>query len=187
MEIHQPEGKIILDARKMELTIERLCWELIENHGDFRDTCLVGIQPRGTMLAKKIHQVLSSLLPASSIPLGWVDITFFRDDIREKGNSLLPNSTEFDFSIEKKKVVLIDDVLFSGRTVQAALVAIQNFGRPSKVELLVLVDRKFNRHIPIRPDVVGILLDALDQAYVKVEWEGYDQCVEDRVLLYPGK
>jgi pyrimidine operon attenuation protein/uracil phosphoribosyltransferase len=187
MEVHQTEGKLVLDSNKMNLTIERLSWELIENHNEFQNTCLVGIQPRGTYLAQKIHQVLKKVLPDSIIPLGLMDITFFRDDFKEKGNTLLPNPTLFDFSIEKQKVILIDDVLFSGRTVQAALLALQNFGRPSKVELLTLVDRKFNRHIPIRPDYIGIHLDAIDEAYVKVEWEGIESANENKVLLYPGK
>ncbi len=182
----EDKGKVILDNERLGLVLERLSWQLIETHNDFSDTCIVGIQPRGTYLAEKMYALLKKNTGNNNIKFGKLDITFYRDDFREKGNFLSPSSTKMDFLVEGQNVVLIDDVLYSGRTVQAALVALQHYGRPSRIELLSLVDRRFNRHIPIRPDYKGVVLDALDEAFVRVEWKDINSD-NDQVILFPGK
>lgn len=179
------KGRVILDKMRFELTIERLCHQLIESYEDFDMTCLVGIQPRGTLLANRIHARISDILSVDHLEYGKLDITFYRDDFRTREKPFAASSMEMDFLVENKKVILIDDVLYTGRTTQAALTALQHYGRPAKVEFLSLVDRRFNRHLPIQSDYVGITVDALDAAYVKVEWDEIDG--KDRVLIYGSK
>ena len=173
--------KSILDKKSFELTISRLCYQLIENHGDFSDTALIGIQPRGIPLAKRISDQLQKILGKKDLILGAIDVTFSRDDFRRRENPILPKSTKMDFIVEGKKVVLIDDVLFTGRTVRAALDEILAYGRPSEVELLVLIDRRFSRHLPIEPNYVGCTIDTIETEKVKVEWEEIEG--KDRVLV----
>ena len=177
-----PKGRTILKGERFDVTVERMCHELIETYGDFSDACIVGIQPRGVPFADRICQHLEELL-GTSVPLyGKLDITFYRDDFRTRINPISGNKTEMDFLVENKRVLLVDDVLYSGRTVQAALTAIQHYGRASKIELAVLIDRRFNRHLPIQPDYTGIVVDALDEAYVKVEWKEHDNL--DQIKMY---
>ncbi len=164
------DSRIILEGKKFKLTIERLCHELIENHADFEDTCLIGVQPRGVLFAEHIHQELSRITETKSILYGKLDVTFYRDDFRRREKPLVANSTEIDFLVDGRKVILVDDVLYTGRTIRAALDALQHYGRPLKVELLSLVDRRFNRHLPIQSDYIGITVDAVDEAYVEVRW-----------------
>lgn len=165
---------ILLDGPKFQITIRRLCQQLIENHGDFSNAVLIGIQPRGTYLAKRIAKELKDVMNLD-VQTGILDITFYRDDFRMKGASpILANSTEIDFIVEGKVVILIDDVLWTGRTIRSAMDAVQAFGRPSKIELLVLVDRRFSRQIPIEPDYIGIQVDSMDSQKVIVSWEEVD-------------
>ena len=178
-------GRIIIGQERFALTVERLCHELIEHYNDLSDTCLVGIQPRGVLLAERIRQRLSAILETTAIDFGMLDITFYRDDFRKRDKPLRASITQMDFLVEDRNVVLVDDVLYTGRTINAALTALNHYGRPREVELLVLVDRRFNRHLPIQPDFTGITIDAVDQAYVKVEWADIDG--EDRVLLFASK
>ncbi len=178
-------GKTILAKERFKLTIERLCHELIEKYEDFSETCIIGVQERGVLLADRVIERLKVLSPKITIEYGKLDITFYRDDFRTRTEPLKASSTEIDFLIENKKVILIDDVLYTGRTIQASLAALQDFGRPAQVELLTLVDRRFNRHLPICSDYTGITVDALDEAYVKVEWENLDG--QDRILLFSAK
>ena len=128
----------LLDGPKFQITIQRLCHQLIENHDHFNNSVILGIQPRGVFLAKRIIAELKKIMPEITIESGNLDITFFRDDFRRKEGLLIPSSTEIDFIIEGKKVILVDDVLWTGRTIRAAMDAIQSFGRPEKVELLTL-------------------------------------------------
>ncbi len=179
------KGKIILDKERFGLTIERLCQQLIENYEDFSNACLIGVQPRGVLLAKRIHQRLVSILKKPTLLYGELDITFYRDDFRIREKPLAASTTNIDFLVEDKRVILIDDVLYSGRTIHAALTALQHYGRPKQVELLALVDRRFNRHLPIQSDYIGLTVDALDEAYVKVEWAAIDG--SDRILLFSNK
>lgn len=180
-----PKGRIILATERFQLTVDRLCHQLIEQYDAFENTCIIGIQPRGVILADRIQKRLTEILGHQQFDYGKLDITFYRDDFRTRTEPIKANVTEMDFIIEHKKVILIDDVLYSGRTVQAALTALQHYGRPEKVELLALIDRRFNRHLPIQSDYLGMEIDALDEAYVKVEWNHIDGT--DQVLLYATK
>ena len=176
-------GRVILKDEQFHLTIQRLCHQLIENHGDFEDSCIIGVQERGVLLADQIVIELKNILKnKASIQYGKLDITFYRDDFRRRAQPLKASYTDIDFLIENKRVILIDDVLYTGRTVQAALAAIQDFGRPNQVELLTLVDRRFNRHLPIKADYTGLTIDSLDEAYVRVEWSSDKN--KNRILLF---
>lgn len=178
---------VLLDASKFQITIQRLCRQLVENHEDFSNTVLIGIQPRGIYLSRRIRQELIEIIPENQIAYGELDITFFRDDFRREGSEpLVPSSTNIDFIIEGKNVILMDDVLWTGRTIRAAMDAMQAFGRPAKIELMVLVDRRFSRQLPIEPDYIGIQVDSIDAQKVIVSWEEVDS--KDRiVLLMDGK
>lgn len=162
------QKKLILDSDLLDITLNRLCQQLIENHDRFEDTVLLGLQPRGIYLAELIHQKLENLIKAK-IPLGLLDTTFHRDDFRRRDTPAKASETRVPFVIEGKKVVLIDDVLFTGRTVRAAMDAMIAFGRPAKVELLVLVDRKYNRDLPIAADYVGKYVNTIASQRVLVE------------------
>lgn len=173
---------VLLDGPKFQITIQRLCRQLIENHEDFKDTVLIGIQPRGIYLGRRIKQELEEIMPANQIRYGELDITFFRDDFRREGSQpLVPSSTNIDFIMEGKKVLLMDDVLWTGRTIRSAMDALQAFGRPAKIELLVLVDRRFSRQLPIEPDYIGIQVDSIDSQKVIVSWDEVDG--KDRIVL----
>jgi pyrimidine operon attenuation protein/uracil phosphoribosyltransferase len=165
------KSKSILNKNQLNITIHRLCHQLIENHNDFSDTVLIGLQPRGVFLASKIVECLKSIKDSyQSIENGQLDITFYRDDFRRRTEPLQASETNITFSLENKKVVLIDDVLFTGRTARAALDALHDFGRPQSVELLVLIDRRLSRHVPIQPNYVGHKVDVVAQEKVSVEW-----------------
>jgi pyrimidine operon attenuation protein/uracil phosphoribosyltransferase len=160
---------VLLNEQEIEIMLTRLCCELIENHDDFKDTVLIGLQPRGVFLAQKIQTKLGQIEPIEP-QLGFLDITFFRDDLRHKGLSITANQTKIDFLIEGKTVVLIDDVLYTGRSVRAALDAMLAFGRPSRVELLVLIDRKYSRDLPIEPKYFGKSVNTVQHQKVEVDW-----------------
>jgi len=177
-------SRIILDSRRFSLTLDRLCHQLIESYQDFSNTCIIGIQPRGTLLADRIVSRLNKM-KVKGFDYGKMDITFYRDDYRTREKPLEANVNEINFLVDDKKVILIDDVLYTGRTVQAALAAMQQYGRPESVALLSLVDRRFNRHLPIQADFIGLQVDALDEAYVKVDWAEGDQ--DNQILLFKEK
>ncbi|MFI5172192.1 MAG: bifunctional pyr operon transcriptional regulator/uracil phosphoribosyltransferase PyrR [Chitinophagales bacterium] len=179
------QSRIILDSQKFQLTIERLCHQLIENHGDFSNACLIGVQPRGIFLAKRILNKLHELLPGVTINYGLLDATFYRDDFRHREKPLLAEETDIEFIIEGKNVVLIDDVFYTGRTIRSALDALLDFGRPAKIELLVLIDRRLSRHVPITPDYVGKTVDAVTSEKVRVEWS--ENANNDKVWIVPFK
>ncbi|WP_432708396.1 bifunctional pyr operon transcriptional regulator/uracil phosphoribosyltransferase PyrR [Pedobacter sp.] len=175
------QKRTLLDGKKFQITIKRLCHQLIESHTDFSKTVLIGIQPRGSYFADRIKQELSEILNTQSLKKGNLDITFFRDDFRRKDGLVSASSNTIDFIIEGKKVILIDDVLWTGRTIRAALDALLAYGRPAKVELMVLIDRRFSRHVPIEPDYIGLQVDSLDSQLVKVSWKETEG--EDKVIL----
>jgi len=178
------KGKVILSQERFALTCERICQQLIEKYDDFQDTCIIGIQDRGAIFSDRIVELLHQN-KVKGLDYGKIDISFHRDDYRKRDRPLAPSATEIDFIIEEKKVILIDDVLYTGRSIHAAMSALQQFGRPSQIELLVLVDRRFNRHFPIHPDITGIAVDAIDEAYVKVEWSHLDG--KDQIKLFSKK
>lgn len=168
--------KIILESKQFEITITRLCHQLIEVHNDFKNSAIIGLQPRGIFLAHRIQNELQKILKAKKINCGDLDTTFYRDDFRRK--ELIPNKTNIDFPIEDKNVIMVDDVLFTGRTIRAGLDAMLAFGRPKDVELLVLIDRRFSRNVPIQAKYVGMTIDSIESQNVKVEWketEGKDK------------
>ncbi|PQJ73883.1 bifunctional pyr operon transcriptional regulator/uracil phosphoribosyltransferase PyrR [Polaribacter gangjinensis] len=163
--------KILLNSKDIEIILHRLACQLIENHNDFSDTVLIGLQPRGSFLANRLVQLLENNYGIKDVKLGLLDITFYRDDFRRRSEPLAATSTKINFLIEDKKVVIIDDVLYSGRSVRAALTAIQSFGRPLNIELLVLIDRRFSRHLPIQPNYRGRQVDAINEEKVLVTWK----------------
>jgi pyrimidine operon attenuation protein/uracil phosphoribosyltransferase len=162
--------KLILDSDHLDITLSRLSHQLIENHNDFSGSVILGMQPRGVFLAELIQKKIEAA-SGCSVNLGLLDSTFFRDDFRRREVTAKASETRVPFVIEEKNVVLIDDVLYTGRTVRAALDAMMAFGRPAKVELLVLVDRRHTRDLPIAADYVGIYVDTLESQKVLVELE----------------
>ena len=175
--------KILLTSKEVNIILHRLACQLIEKHLDFSETILIGIQPRGTFLAERLKELLENEYKISNILLGYLDITFFRDDFRRNDKQLEANKTQIDFLVENKKVIFIDDVLYTGRSIRAALTAVQSFGRPASIELLTLIDRRFSRDLPIQPDYRGRQVDAINDEKVKVCWQEQDG--EDAVYLIP--
>jgi pyrimidine operon attenuation protein / uracil phosphoribosyltransferase len=162
--------RVITENAQFDIIIERLCYQLIEDYNDFENTCIVGIQSGGVQLAERLIEKLTDILRGCIIPLGKLDITFYRDDFRTSKKPLAAQENDMPFIIENLKVILVDDVLYTGRSVQSALTALNHYGRPHSVKLLVLVDRRFHRQIPVRPDYIGLSIDSVDEAYVHVEW-----------------
>jgi pyrimidine operon attenuation protein/uracil phosphoribosyltransferase len=153
-------------------TIKRLAHQVLESHINLENTVLIGIQPRGIYLSDQIVEEIKKQVPPNKIQYGILDITFYRDDIRKELH--VPNQTNILFSLEGKNVILIDDVLYTGRTIRAALDAVMDMGRPEKVELCVLIDRRFSRQLPIQPDYVGKSIDSIISQKVKVYWKKKD-------------
>ena len=173
--------KVLLNAKEVNIILHRLACQLIEKHTDFSNTVLIGLQPRGIYLANRIAKILKDDYKVENIQLGYLDITFYRDDFRRGEKTLAANSTEINFIVEDKNVVFVDDVLYTGRSIRAALTAIQSFGRPNEIELLTLIDRRFSRHLPIQPDYRGRQVDVINEEKVKVNWTENDN--EDSVYL----
>lgn len=167
--------KTLLNAKDIDIILHRLACQLIENHNNFSNTILIGLQPRGVFLAKRLVEILQETYKISDIKQGQLDITFYRDDFRRRNEPLEASNTQIDFIVENKKVVFIDDVLFSGRSIRSALTAIQSFGRPESIELLVLIDRRFSRHLPIQPDYKGRQVDVINSEKVIVSWRENDR------------
>lgn len=173
--------KVLLTSKEINIILHRLACQLLENHLDFTNTALIGLQPRGVFLAERLAKILKEEYKVANIDLGFLDITFYRDDFRRGDKTLEANSTKMDFLVEDRNVVFIDDVLYTGRSIRAALTAIQSFGRPSDIELLTLIDRRFSRHLPIQPNYRGRQVDAINEEKVKVMWKENDG--EDIVYL----
>ena len=166
--------KILLNSKEIHIILHRLACQLIENHNNFENTVLIGIQPRGIFLAERLIEILKKDYNINDVKLGQLDITFYRDDFRRREEPLEANKTNINFIVENKNVVFIDDVLFSGRSIRAALTAIQSFGRPTDIELLVLIDRRFSRHLPIQPNYRGRQVDVINKERVIVQWKEND-------------
>jgi len=164
--------KILLSSSDIQLTINRLCYQILEASNNDSEIIIIGIQPRGIFFSDRIVDYLLKMNLQQKIIYGKLDITFYRDDIR---NSIhLPNKTDISFSIENKKIVIVDDVLFTGRTIRAAMDALVDFGRPSSVELCVLINRRLSREFPIQPDYCGKTIDTFSNEKVKVYWKEQD-------------
>mgnify|MGYP001001556230 CR=1 FL=1 len=140
----------------------------MENHSDVSNIAIIGLQPRGIFLSDRIFEEIQSLIKKKKVNYGKLDITFYRDDVRNELHKA--NQTDIPFSIENKKVILIDDVLYTGRTTRAALDALLDYGRPAKVELCVLIDRRFTRDFPIQADYIGKAIDSFETQKVLVRW-----------------
>ena len=175
------EEREILNRESIIIIIERLCHQLIEGHNTFDNTVLIGVQPRGTYLNNRILKKLKLIVPNSEIKSGNVDISFYRDDLMRRDEPIVPEVMDINISLEGKNIVLIDDVLFTGRSIRSAIDALMTFGRPKSVELLTLIDRRFSRDLPIQPNYVGKKIDAMDSEKIIVEWE--ETTGIDRVLM----
>ena len=163
--------KVLLNHNEVNIILHRLACQLVEKHSNFSNTVLIGLQPRGKFLANRLKNLLKSEYNISELQSGFLDITFYRDDFRRTSKVLEASTTEMNCIVEDKKVVFIDDVLYTGRSIRAALTAIQSYGRPSSIELLILIDRRFSRHLPIQPDYRGRQVDAIDNEKVIVNWK----------------
>lgn len=173
--------RLILSQPLLDIILKRLSQEIIENHGDLSDSVIIGLQPRGVFLADRLVTYLEKVFDKKLL-YGKMDATFYRDDFRRRETILKPNTTVIDFVIENKKVILIDDVLATGRMVRAAIDAMQAFGRPDKVELLCLIDRAYRRDLPFQPDYTGLKVNTQATQQVVVEWkdQGFK---EDKIWL----
>lgn len=176
-----PVLKILLDSSQLNITLQRLAHELVENHLSFEHSVIIGLQPRGIWLSDRIVKLVKQITGNQSLLYGKLDITFYRDDVHQ-GNTLhVPAATDISFSIAKKNVILIDDVLHTGRTIRAAMDALLDFGRPAQIELMALIDRHFSRELPVQPDYVGRTIDTIMSQKVKVDWAEKDG--KDEVVL----
>jgi pyrimidine operon attenuation protein / uracil phosphoribosyltransferase len=175
--------KTILSEEQLSITIQRLSHQVLENHIGLENTVLIGIQPRGIYFSDRIVEQIKSQAGIGKIDYGKLDITFYRDDVRTGFHEL--NRTDIPFTVENRNVVLIDDVLWTGRTIRAALDALLGFGRPARVELCVLIDRRFSRQLPIQADYTGRSIDSLITQKVKVYWKEKDG--KDEVALLEGE
>ena len=158
--------KILLSSEKLSDTVYQLAGQLCKSHVEMNDVLFVGIQQGGVVVGNDIVAEIQKINPAQQVQYGQLDITFYRDDIRKE--ILAPDTMNLPFAIENKTVVLIDDVLFTGRTIKAALDVLLDYGRPAKVELCVLVDRKEHRQFPIQADYVGVTVETNKADKVKL-------------------
>lgn len=179
---HQMQDRPLLDPQALRYTLDRLAFEIYERHSDMESLALVALQPRGVLLGRKIAERLKKFSGAAHIKYGELDITFHRDDFRRREEVLVPARTHIEFPIEGLNIVLIDDVLYTGRTVRAGIDALLDFGRPAQVELMVLIDRRFSRELPVQPDYTGRIVDVVSDETVKVLWGNSEK--ENKVMLY---
>lgn len=175
------QPKLLLNAHQIDILLHRLACQLIENHLDFSNCVLIGLQPRGVNVLNRLTHLLTTVYKVSALQSGKLDITFFRDDFRRSDKPHAASSTDMNIPIEGRDIVFIDDVLYTGRSIRAALTAIESYGRPNSIELLTLIDRRFSRDLPIQPDYVGRQVDALQNDKVTVEWS--ETLTDDAVFL----
>lgn len=172
--------RLLFDQKSLEITLKRLCQEITENLSDEVPTVLIGLQPRVIFLADRLAKLLNKKF-GINLQVGHLDATFHRDDYNRDGNILNPKTTSINFLVEDKNVILIDDVIASGRMVRSGIDALQDFGRPAQVELLCLINRKYQRDLPIQPDYVGKEVNTLNTQKVLVEWK--DETREDAIWI----
>lgn len=178
-------GRQILSSERFKITLHRLAHELIENYVNDESLYIIGIQEKGVVLAERLVEIIKKKNKSKTIHLGKLDITFYRDDFRMRKTPLKANATDIEFDIESRNIILVDDVLYTGRTIHAAMSALQDLGRVNRIELVTMVDRRFNRHLPIFADYTGIQVDSVDEAYVKVQWDHLDG--SDKVMIYSAQ
>ena len=166
--------KVLMDDGLLEVVIQRLCHQLVENYSPFEKFILIGLQPRGVDFLKELSAHLKNLYPNIEIPTGIIDPTFYRDDFRRGDKQLLAHPTKIPVNLDGYKVLLVDDVLFTGRTIRAGLEAMMEYGRPSSIDLMVLINRKFSRELPIEPLFIGKSIDHYDAQKVRVIWKNED-------------
>ena len=176
-----PATTVVLDHDDMRRTLVRIAHEIVEKNPD-GSIALVGIQRRGAHLAKRLHALTSELLEPA-VPLGTVDISFYRDDFAIRPSAPVVHATELEFSVDGRTIVIVDDVLYTGRTVRSAIEEVFDFGRPARVQLAVLVDRG-HRELPIRPDYVGKNIPTSQEQRVNVRVQEVDG--QDEVTIGPA-
>jgi pyrimidine operon attenuation protein/uracil phosphoribosyltransferase len=177
------EAKVLLTAEQIEAKISDIAKEIRAKFKDSSELVIIGIRIRGETLAERLQKKLEKLY-GGEIPLGILDITLYRDDFSTLSSQPMVQETELSFDVTGKKIILVDDVIFTGRTIRAALAQIVDFGRPKLVKLVVLVDRGM-REYPIQPDVVGLRVDASAEQIVQVRLTEIDG--EEKVLLVTRK
>ena len=173
--------KTLFTHDQLMITIQRLAHQLIEQIEVFEEVVIIGIQPRGIHLSDSVVQAIQAIVPGQKIQYGQLDTTFYRDDVHQNKNIHIPSATSINYNLEGKHIILIDDVLHTGRTIRAAIDALIDFGRPKHVSLMVLIDRRFSRELPIQPDFVGQSVDTMYSQKVKVQWDEHN--LDHKVLL----
>lgn len=173
--------KTLFTHDQLTITIQRLAHQLIEQIEVFEEVVIIGIQPRGIHLSDRVVQAIQAIVPSQKIQYGQLDTTFYRDDVHQNNNIHIPSATSINYNLEGKHIILIDDVLHTGRTIRAAIDALIDFGRPKHVSLMVLIDRRFSRELPIQPDFVGQSVDTMYSQKVKVQWDEHN--LDHKVLL----
>ena len=174
--------KLVLDGDDMRRTLVRIAHEIVEKNPEHDRLAIVGIHRRGAVLAARLHELLNDLLE-TDVPLGELDISFYRDDLGRRAEAPTVHSTSLDFPLDGATVVIVDDVLFTGRTVRSAIEALFDYGRPARVQLAVLADRG-HRELPLRPDYVGKNLPTSRGERIQVQLLEIDEI--DQVLLIPN-
>jgi pyrimidine operon attenuation protein/uracil phosphoribosyltransferase len=175
--------KVVLDRDDMRRTLVRIAHEIVEGNAEGHEPAIVGIHRRGAVLATRVHRLVGDLLDAE-VPLGDLDIGFYRDDVGQRPEAPVIHASHIDFDVTGKTVVIVDDVLYTGRTVRAAIEALFDYGRPDRVQLAVLADRG-HRELPIRPDYVGKNLPTSRYERVNVrvdELDGVDEVAISEAL-----
>jgi len=170
---------VISEGIQMELCMRRMVWQVFEKMDHAGDLVILGIQPRGVPFAQRMYALITAISKNKNVKFGTLDPTFHRDDFRIR--TLKPSGSDIPFMLDNKHVILVDDVLFTGRTIRSALDALQDFGRPARVELMVLVDRRYAREFPLQPDYWGVCTDTIHDQKVEVCWKEHQG--EDKILL----
>lgn len=177
------QERIIVSKSHFNIILTRLAFTLIENHFPFQNSLIIGIQPRGVFFSEILASKIKSIKNLEKLNTGKIDITFHRDDFLNNEKVHLPNFTQLNGNIDGKNIILIDDVLYTGRTIRAAMDALLEYGRPARIELLTLVDRRYSRELPVQPNYTGIEVDSVNSEKVKVIWN-YDK-TEAEIWIIP--
>ena len=174
----------VMDARKIKRSIQRMTTEITERNRNLKNLVIIGIRTRGVHLAKRVNKLIKTL-EGVDVPIGVLDITLYRDDISELEGQHMVKKTEIAFSVAKKDILLVDDVLFTGRTIRAAMDSLIDLGRPKTIQLLVLIDRG-HRELPIRADYVGKVLPTSKREIVQVHLKEIDE-TDEVLITEPGR